>query len=189
MSLSIAQYDDDAAYYVINNADDISQVDLNSVGNAPEIIKEMRRETIEIILRQAKAPGEKVVKIARVNDRPPLGMVRGYATLLRFLKGSNLIDLEKKLGFKNGALQSKGAYLYEVDPTSLNAATIVPRGNTDWSAGVTPRDLYNLSTRYGVNVGYNKNYPSAEQPIIQFLILRDVPLLGQPRLIKLGEIV
>jgi hypothetical protein len=186
MGLSLAKYDDDDAYYVVNKAD--YEVRLNSVDGAPEIIQELRRETIEIILRQARTAGEQVVKVA-MGSRPLSATVKGYATFLRFLNGSDLADLEKKLGFKAGVLQSGGAYLYHVNPLSLNTRNIAPRGNTDWSAGVTPRDLHNLSQTHGVSVGYHRNYPPAVQPIFQFAILEPVPFLGQPRFIKLGETV
>jgi hypothetical protein len=186
MSFGIARYDDDGAYYVVNKAD--YELGLNSVRGAPKIVQELRRETIGIILREAKKPGEQVVKVAMAS-RPPSPTVRGYATFLRFLSGSDLPELERKLGFKSGALQSAGAYVYHVDSLALNTNNIAPRGSSDWSAGVTPRDLHNLSQQHGMNVGYHRDYPPATQPIFQFTILEPVPFLGPPRFIKIGESV
>ena len=65
----------------------------------------------------------------------------------------------------------------------------MPRGNSDWSAGVTPRDLHNLSNKHGVSVEYDPNYPPASDPVIQFKILTAVPFVGAPRFIKSGETV
>jgi hypothetical protein len=187
MTLSIAQYDDDAAFYVVNKAD--YDAALNALDDgAPDIMKELRRETIDIILRNARKAGEQVVKVS-MGTRPPATKVKGYATFLRFIQGSSLVELEGKLGFRSGALQTGGAYIYHVDPLALNASNIAPRGNSDWSAGVTPRDLHNLSQKTAKDVGYHKNYPPAAQPIIQFAILEEVPFLGAPRFIKNGDTV
>jgi hypothetical protein len=187
MTLTIAQYDDDAAFYVVNKAD--YDPSLNALDDdAPDIMKELRRETIDIILRNARKAGERVVKVS-MGTRPPATKVKGYATFLRFIEGSSLAELEGKLGFKSGALQTGGAYVYQVDPLALNASNVAPRGNSDWSAGVTPRDLHNLSQKTGKDVGYHRNYPPAAQPIIQFAILEEVPFLGAPRFIKPGDTV
>jgi hypothetical protein len=187
MSLTIAQYDDDAAFYVVNKAD--YEAGLNALGDdAPDIMKELRRETTEIILRTARKAGEQVVKVS-MGTRPPATKVKGYATFLRFIQGGSLAELERRLGFRSGALQTGGAYVYHLDPLALNASNVAPRGNSDWSAGVTPRDLHNLSQKTGKDVGYHKNYPPAAQPIIQFAILEEVPVLGAPRFIKQGDTV
>jgi hypothetical protein len=187
MILSIAQYDDDAAFYVVNKAD--YDAALNALDDgAPDIMKELRRDTIDIILRNARKAGEQVVKVSMAT-RPPATKVKGYATFLRFIQGSSLAQLEGKLGFRSGALQTGGAYVYHVDPLALNASNIAPRGNSDWSAGVSPRDLHNLAQKTGKDVGYHKSYPPAAQPIIQFAILDEVPFLGAPRFIKKGDTV
>jgi hypothetical protein len=186
MSLTIAQYDDDAAFYVVNKAD--YDASLNALDDdAPDIMKELRRETTDIILRNARRAGEQVVKVS-MGTKPPATKVKGYATFLRFIKGSSLAELEGRLGFKAGALQTGGAYIYHVDPLALNADNVAPRGNSDWSAGVTPRDLHNLSQQTGKKVDYHRDYPPAAQPIIQFAILAPVPILGAPRFIK-GDVV
>ena len=187
MTLTVAKYDDDAAFYVVNEAD--YQPHLNALdAGAPDIMKELRRETIDIILRNARKTGEQVVKVA-MGSRPPAPKVKGYATFLRFLQGSGLAELEERLGFKTGALQRSGAYVYHIDPLTLKAENVAPRGNTDWSAGVTPRDLHNLSLKAGKPVAYHRDYPPAKQPIIQFAILEPVPYLGAPRFIKAGDTV
>jgi hypothetical protein len=187
MTLTIAQYDDDAAFYVVNKAD--YDPALNALDyDAPDIMKELRRETIDIILRNARKAGEQVVKVS-MGTKPAATKVKGYATFLRFIKGSGLPDLEGRLGFKPGALQTGGAYVYHIDALALNASNIAPRGNSDWSAGVTPRDLHNLSQQTGKKVEYHRDYPPAAQPIIQFAILEPVPILGPPRFVRKGELV
>jgi hypothetical protein len=173
--------------YVVNQADRRDSAHLNSVADAPTVMREIRRDTIEILLRVARKPGEQVVKVAARYD----GMsatVSGYVTFLRFLEGSTCADLERKLGFKTGAL-ANGAYIFNVDPLALNADNIVPRGNSDWSAGVTPRDLDNLSKKHGVTAEYDPDYPPAAEPVIQFKILTAVPFVGKPRFIKASETV
>ena len=183
MKLSKVKYDDEDAYYAVNLAD--YDAKLNSTDGAPEIIKELRRATNEVILRQAKKEGQRVVKVG-VGTKPPTAKVRGYATFLSFIKGSGLADLERKLGFRAGVLQQHGAYIYHVDGLSLNANNIAPRGNTDWSAGVTPRDLDTLSKESGVSVGNHRDYPSATKPVLQFAILEEVSYVGEPVFIKPG---
>jgi hypothetical protein len=187
MTLTIAKYDDDAAFYVVNEADYHPHLNALDAG-APDIMKELRRETIDIILRNARKADDHVVKVA-MGSRPPAPRVKGYATFLRFLQGAGLAELEEKLGFKTGVLQASGAYVYTIDPLALNADNIAPRGNTDWSAGVTPRDLHNLSVKEGKPVGYHRDYPAAKQPIIQFAILEPVPYLGAPRFLRAGDTV
>ena len=103
-----------------------------------EAMTELRRDTIESILRTARKPGEQVVKVAAVVDnKPPAAKIKGYATFQRFLKGSGIAELEIKLGFAKGAL-ANGAYIYTVDALSLNLSNVVPEGYTDWSDGITP---------------------------------------------------
>jgi hypothetical protein len=187
MTLTFAQYDDDAAFYVVNKAD--YDAALNAVDDdAPDIMKELRRETIDVILRNARKIGEHVVKVS-MGTRPPATKVKGYATFLRFIQGSTLANLEAKLGFRSGTLQTGGAYIYNVDPLALNASNIAPRGNSDWSAGVTPRDLFNVSQKSGTDVGYHRDYPAASQPIIQFAILEPIPIVGAPRFVRKGDTV
>ena len=186
MSLEIAKYDDVDSYYVVNKAD--YDAGLNLTADAPAIIQELRQATNEIILRQARLPDRCAVKIS-VAINPPRPRVRGYATFLHLIQGCSLPDLESVLGFRSGVLQQNGVYLYVIDALSLNQSNIAPRGNTDWSAGVTPRDLYNLSKAHGVEVKYHRDYPSATNPIAQFIILSDVPFLGSVRHIKPGEVV
>jgi len=173
--------------YVVNQADRRGNAHLNSVEDAPEVMQDIRRDTIETLLRVARRPDEQVVKVMSKYD----GMqktVSGYVTFLRFLKGSTCAGLERKLGYKAGAL-ANGAYILNVDALALNADNIVPRGNSDWSAGVTPRDLDNLSKEHGVTVEYDPDYPPASEPIIQFRLLTDVPFIGVPRFIKGHETV
>lgn len=186
MKLGIASYDDDDSCYAVNKADYDAR--LNSVANEPAIIQELRQATNEIILRQARLPGQFPVKIsAAINQPRP--KVRGYATFLHLIKGSSLPELENMLGLRSGVLQHKGAYLYLIDALSLNQSNVAPRGNTDWSAGVTPRDLDNLSKLHGKEVKYHRDYPASSKPIIQFTVLSEVPFLGQIQLIKPGEVV
>ena len=174
----------------------VKQVDrrtfADSLGGASqgfvEAMTELRRDTIEIILRTARKPGEQVAKVV-AGDQPVRQTVGGYATFLRFLKGDGMAELENKLGFASGTLTRHGAYIYIVDPFSLNASNVVPEGYTDWSDGVTPRELHNLSQRSGVDVTYNPRYPAASAPIIQFRILDRVPYIGAPRFVKNDEVV
>lgn len=180
--LSARKYDDDDSYYVVNEAD--RDRSLDSVAGAPAIIQELRTATIEIILRNARNPGEIVAKVT--TNRSVKGKVSGYATFLKYIRGSDLDELERRLGMRAGVLQS-GAYLYEVDPFSLNAGNIGPRGNTDWSAGVSPRDVDNVRKQQGVAAGYHRDYPTASKPIIQFIIYDQVPYIGSPRFIRPGE--
>jgi len=186
MKLGIGKYDDDDSYYVVNKAD--HDVGLNSVAGGPKIIEELRQATNEIILRQARLPGQYVVKIS-VAINPPKPKVRGYTTFLHLIQGRSLPDLENTLGFRPGVLQQNGAYLYVIDSLALNQSNIAPRGNTDWSAGVSPRDLDNLSKAHGTEIKHHRDYPPAKNPIIQFVLLSEVPFLGAVRLIKPGEIV
>jgi hypothetical protein len=186
MRVDAAKYDDDDAYYAVNLADYDAQ--LNSTAGAPEIVKELRKSTVEILLAHAKKADQQVVKVA-IGSKPPAPKVRGYATFLQFVVGSTLGELEQKLGFRTGVLQAHGAYIYHVNEHALNDRNIVPRGNTDWSAGVSPRDLHNLSRQSGVPVGYHRDYPAATIPIIQFCILEPVPYVGQPRFVKPGQTV
>lgn len=184
MHLKVEKYNDEDAYYAVNLAD--YDASLNSTNGFPEIMKELRQATLEIILRQARKPGQSAVKVA-VGARPPTAKIKGYATFLRFIKGCTLSEMEQRLGFKSGVLQEHGAYIYKVDGFSLNTENIAPRGNTDWSAGITPRDLYNLSQESGKLVGNHRDYPSATKPIFQFQIIKDVPYVGEPRFIKPGS--
>jgi hypothetical protein len=156
-----------------------------------EAMTELRRDTIESILRTARKPGEKVVKVAAVADpnAKPLAKVKGFATFLRFIKGSNITELKDKLGLAKDELSKYGAYIYTVDPFSLNLSNVVPEGYTDWSDGVTRRELHNLSQKHGVDVTYHPDYPASSSPIIQFRILEEVPYIGQPRFLKPGETV
>ena len=184
MKLNIKKYDDDDAFYVVNEADyDLS---LNSTKGDPAIIQALRRETIDILLRTARAPEENVVKVA-MGSKPPANKVKGYATFLRFLEGSDLAELERRLGFKENVLQAGGAYVYKINPSLLNPGNIAPRGNTDWPGGVSPRDLYNVSQKHGVKVAYHRSYPPASSPIIQFVILEPVPVLDSPRFLTTGQ--
>ena len=180
------KYDDDDALYAVNMAD--RDVNLNSTAGLPDIMKELRQDTNEILVRQAQKSGQSAVKIA-VGGKPPTAKIRGYATFLSFIKGSDLPELEQKLGFKSGVLQLHGAYVYHVDGLALTTSNIAPRGNTDWSAGLSPRDLYVLSNAIGAPVGYHREYPPAAKPIPQFIILAEVPFIGPPRFVKLGDVV
>jgi hypothetical protein len=173
--------------FVVNHADNRDKAHLNSVADAPEVLRDIRRDTIETLLRVARKPGEQVVKVIAKREKLP-ATISGYVTFLHFLKGSTCSDLEKKLGFNPGAL-SRGAHIFNVDPLALNADNIVPRGNSDWSAGVTPRNLDKLSNKHGVTVEYDPDYPAASDPVIQFRILTEVPFVGKPRFIKGAEMV
>jgi hypothetical protein len=178
MKMKFEKYTDSDDYYGVNEAD--YDASLNSLAGAPPIMQELRQGTIDILLRQASNEGQSVVKVTSglVAVRP---QVKGYATFLSQVKGSNLAELEQKLGFKAGVLQVNGAYIYTVNPLALNPGNIAPRGNTDWSAGLSPRDLHNLSNVAGVTVGNHRDYPAATKPILQFTILEPVPYLGGPR--------
>lgn len=186
MILDIKRYDNDDAFYAINRAD--YERELNSVLDAPAALQEFRRATNEIILRQARRSDRSVVKVAAAS-LPLRASVRGYATFLHLLNGCTMQMLEDRLGFRPGSLQTAGVYLYTVDSFALNESNIAPRGNTDWSAGITPRDLHNLSRQHGNEVGYHREYPAAKDPIIQFIILEEVPYVGTIRCIRPGETV
>ena len=185
MKLSIGTYDEDHAYYAVNNAD--YDMALNSTDGDLDIFKELRRATNDILIRKAIMPGQFPVKIATGLNQPRT-KVRGYATFLHFIQGSSLAQLEEKLGFKTGVLQQHGAYVYLIDALSLHQGNIAPRGNTNWSAGVSPRDLATLSERSGKDVAYHRDYPAATSPIIQFAVLEEVPHVGV-RFVKPGGLV
>lgn len=180
MSLDIKRYDDEDAWYVVNRAD--YERELKSVMDAPAALQEIRRATNEIILRHARQPGRSVVKVASAAYQPK-PKVRGYATFFHLIQGCTLPTLEDRLGFRRGTLKSHGVYLYTVDSLALNELNIAPRGNTDWSGGVTRRDLHNLSQQHGKKVDYHRDYPAAKDPILQFIILEEVPFIGALRLI------
>ncbi|WP_207000299.1 hypothetical protein [Trinickia mobilis] len=173
------RYDHEDAYYAVI-VDDLL--------GAPDALIELRRATNELILLHARRAGQQVVKVV-AGDLPPRKTVKGYVTFLECIVNSRLQELEQKLGFKSGALQRYGAYLYNADALSLNVENIAPRGNTDWSGGVTPRDLFTLSEKMGADVGYHRDYPRAIHPIFQFEILKDVPIIGAPRFIVPNGVV
>lgn len=181
MSLAVAKYDDDEAYYAVNLAD--REAALNSTEGLPEITKELRQATKEILLRQARKAGQCAVKVA-VGASPVVARVKGYATFFSYIEGCTLAELEHRLGFRPGVLQQHGAYIYHVDGLALNSENIAPRGYTDWAAGITPRDLYNLSKQSDVAVANHRNYPSSTKPIPQFVILKEVPYVGEPKFIS-----
>ena len=150
-----------------------------------DAMTELRRDTVDIILRTARKPGEHVVKVIQGDDPVYATVKGGFVTFLRFIVGSTLPELEEKLGFAKGKL-ANGAHLYMVDPLSLDASNVVPEGYSDWSDGVTPRELHNLSAAAGAAVTYDPRYPASRTPIIQFRILDEVPYVGQPRFVKPG---
>lgn len=106
MKLDAAKYADDDAYDAVNLAD--YDAGLNSTGGAPELMRELRRPTIETLLAHAKKADQQVVKVA-VGSKPPAPKVRGSATFLRVVEGSTLGELEQRLGFRTGVLQAHGA--------------------------------------------------------------------------------
>ena len=186
MKLRAKKNDDDDAYYVDNLADEEKLH--NSLEGAPPVMQELRRATNEIIVNRARKEGDYVVKVA-VANKSPKARIRGYATFYSCIKGSTLPELEEKLGFKKDALKEHGIHLYQIDGSAINTENIAPRGNTDWSGGASPRDLYNLSQELGKDVKYHKDYPKSTSPIIQFVILEEIPCLRKPRRIEPGEVV
>ena len=178
MPLDFAKYEDDDAYYVVNPAD--HDASLNSVDGQPTVLQEFRLATIDILLAVARRTDQYVIKVTPYV--PPRTSVKGYVTFPRFLEGCDLGGLERRLGFRS-AILAGGAYLYTVNTASLNRTNIAPRGNTDWSAGVSPRDLANVSEKRGGSVSHHRDYPPASEPIIQFAILTPVPCMGAPRFI------
>ena len=153
---------------------------MNSVAGQPEALQNIRAATVEILLARARNAGDTVVKVTM--NKPPCPAVKGYVTFLSQIAGSDLASLERKLGFRPGVLQ-QGAYVYSVDGSALHAGNIAPRGNSNWSAGVSPRDLDNLTKQVGAPVGYHKNYPPALDPVLQFTVLEPVPYVGAPRFV------
>lgn len=162
--------DPDGPYYVVNTAD---PRDKDSAGDdlsdQPEATLELRAATISSILRTIQNPRNAVVKISMVGAARP--KVRGYATFAHFLDGATLQQLETMLGYRSGVLQN-GCNVYYLEPHDIKADNIGPRYLTSWSAGVSPRDLHNLSKQAGKPVGYHPNYPAASDPIFQFVIFR-----------------
>jgi hypothetical protein len=186
MNLGIEKYEDDDSFYAVNKAD--HDAGLNAVGHAPAAIQELRYATNEIILRQARLPGRFAVKISVALNQPK-PKVRGYATFLHLVQGRSLSELEDTLGFRSGVLQLNGAYIYVIDALALNQCNIAPRGNTDWSAGIAPRDLDKLSKAHGKEIKHHRDYPPAKSPAIQFALLAEVPILRSVRHIRQGEVV
>lgn len=180
------QYDDDHGFYACNIADYFPEME--EIESMPEALADFRRATINLILEYSAKRRHQVVKVS-AGSNPVRPKVRGYATFHSEIKGSDLATLEKQLGFKTGALQAHGAYVYSIAVEELSIRNVFPRGSTAWSAGITPRDLANLSAISGTEVNYLPDYPPASLPIQQFVITTEVGYTGTPRFIGPGETV
>lgn len=176
------RYKNGLGYYAENPADENAELD--KLHGYPDAILEFRRGTVELLLNHARRPEVSVAKVVS-GAEPVFDRVYGYVTFLSCIEGADLAELEKRLGFRTGVLTSRGAHLYRVDPSALTSKNVAPRGNTDWSAGITPRDLDSLTKTVGETVEHHREFPAAEIPIIQFRIhWPPVPCLGAPRFLK-----
>jgi hypothetical protein len=168
--LSYKTYDDDEFFYVYNAGDYFGdQLDPHPA------IRELQEASKATILQAIRKPENVVVKISMLG--PHMQMVRGYATVERFLKGATPQQFEKRLGFKGGALNN-GCRIYYIDSSALTSDNIGLRYFTSWSAGVSPRDLERLSKDSGLKVVYHRDYPSATDPIPQFVIFKEARVLN-----------
>ena len=164
----MATYDDDGFIYAENPGD--KQGD--DLSNTHSAIREMRAQSVGIILKAVKKPHINVVKITKRG--PPRNMVRGYVTTANFLQGATPRQFERMLGFRNGALKD-GCMIYYVDDHFLRADNIAPRAFTDWPSGISPRELESRIRSAGKIVRYHPDFPPASDPIPQFVIHRPVP--------------
>lgn len=186
MHVIARKYKDQDAFYASNKAD--IDPSLDSLEGAPAIFAELREASNEIVLRRARSPETSVVKVTPGLE-PPTTCVMGYATFIDQIRGCTLEMLEQRLGMRGGVLQKDGAYVYTVDGLRLNQKNIVPRGSTDWPAGISPRALFILQQETGLLVEHNRDYPQAKVPIVQFRIIEEVPVIGKPRLITGNGVV
>ncbi len=155
----------------------------DDLSNMSPAVLEFRILSIEAILRAVNKPFERVVKVLPRNFE--LGEkdhheISGYVTMARFLQGATPQQFEKMLGFKERFLQN-GVYILYVLPSDLSKTNISPRYYTSWSAGISPRDLENLSTE-NKKAGYHPDYPAATDPVPQFVIHRNQK--AKARLVK-----
>lgn len=171
--LEAKRYDDDDAYYVLNAADD-PRGPGDRLDSVPAIrdLQLASRQAILSGIRNGASPVTKVSVRLEMQHQ-----VRGYVTLLRFIEGASLSELEQMLGFRNGALAG-GCRLYRIDPLAIAADNIGPRYLSSWSAGVSPKDLDALSRSTGQAVEYHRDYPAASNPIPQFVLFRPVLIRG-----------
>jgi len=172
-------------HLIRNRADEFPEYDRHE--DAP-IIDETRAATVAVILNHARTKPDPIVKVSR--DLIPRPTVKGYATFLSQIKGKTLAQLESSLGFAQGRL-SLGAMVYFVDAFALDSSNIAPRGNTNWSAGVTPEELHKMreSNPHLTIRDAHPDYPRAETPIYQMVIYRHVSHDGRPRRIDPGTTV
>jgi hypothetical protein len=125
---------------VRNEADKVGD-DFDSMTPAE---KEIRAETINLILGLFKRGGDFTctkVRSRRTNVTTPEGFydVSGYVTMLKFVNYCTIPELETRLGMAPGHLRN-GVDIFFVDE-QLTPERIGARFTSQWSAGVSPRDL------------------------------------------------
>ena len=172
-------------HFARNRADEFPEYDRYEDTPA---IDELRSAPVAVILNHARTRPDPIVKVSP--DPIPRPMVRGYATFLSQIEGKSLSQLESSLGFAPGRL-SLGAMLYFVDAFALDSSNLGPRGNTGWSAGITPQELHAMrqSNPHLTIRDAHPDYPRAGAPIYQMIIYRQVSHDGRPRRIEPGRTV
>lgn len=163
----------------VHNQADREGDDLDSMAVAEQ---EIRAETVEILLRLFKRGGDFTctkVQPRRENIKTPQNakiadgffLVSGYISMLQFINHCTVPELEARNGMSPGMLRN-GAFIFFVNQP-LDRKQFAPRYTTQWSAGVSPRDL----DRVGAN--YHTSYPASKSPIFQASIFQNNPATGQ----------
>jgi hypothetical protein len=157
---------------VRNEADKVGD-DFDSMTPAE---KEIRAETINLILGLFKRGGDFTctkVRSRRTNVTTPEGFydVSGYVTMLKFVNYCTIPELETRLGMAPGHLRN-GVDIFFVDE-QLTPERIGARFTSQWSAGVSPRDLLRVDAKY------HDSYPASSSPVFQAVIFSNSPTKGR----------
>lgn len=91
--------------------------------------------------------------------------------MLKFVNHRNVAELEVRSGIAPGLLRN-GVDVFFIDQ-ELASDQIAPRYSTQWSAGVSPRDLFRTGARY------HPSYPASASPLFQCVIFRNRPARGR----------
>ncbi|MEA2742936.1 MAG: hypothetical protein QOG73_1600 [Acetobacteraceae bacterium] len=172
MAIGTTRLSKDVAGIVQNEADYVGD-DFQSMTPAE---REIRAETVNIILGLFKRGGDFTctkVRSRRENVKTADGFyeISGYVTMLQFVNHCTILEMEARNGMMAGLLRN-GVDIFFVDQ-ELAADQIAPRYTTQWSAGVSPRDLLRVGARY------HDSYPASTSPIFQAVIFRNRPARGR----------
>jgi hypothetical protein len=157
---------------IVNGGDEMG----DNLEPMPAALRDLRNETIERSQQIFHLGGES--RPAKVWARRQTGaaaqasigdifQVAGYITLIRHLVNHTPREMEDILGFRSQTLSSGADILVIID--KLSGDQFAPRYTTAWSAGASPRDLYNHKARY------HDDYPSARKPVYQWVIYKSRP--------------